>query len=168
MKPLLCSACYKRRVIYCNVCVGTYEKHGHKVCFCMLGTASLLPRYGVCVASSGWFAKNKQIFNAQIHTEVNVTHQLAHVLHAWSGCYIIKAVCSAAVFQPVWQRHADTSQRSIFTSVCAVCARTIIIITDTAALLVPTIKGLWENSVQIQDWNNLICQEDLIICCLML
>lgn len=116
---------------------------------CLLRICRIWSR-GFCVAT--WVLVDLYVIKIYTkHTEVNVTHQLAHVLHAWSGCYIIKAVCSAAVFQPVWLRQADTSQRSIFTSVCAFCARTIIIITDTAGLLLPTIKCLWENSVQILD-----------------
>lgn len=88
----------------------------------------------------GWFACDISYRNT-----VDAAHQWEHVLHAWSGCCIIKAMCSAAVMQTVWLRQADTSQRSIFTSECAFHARTIIIITDTAGLLLPTIKCLWEN-----------------------
>lgn len=55
-------------------------------------------------------------------TKVDVPHQLAYDLHYWwSGCYIIKAMRSAAVFQPVRRRRTDTSQRSIFTSVSLLC-----------------------------------------------
>lgn len=63
------------------------------------------------------------------------------------GALLLRPCALQLRFSQSWPRQADTSQRSIFTSVCAFCARTIIIITDTAGLLLPTIKCLWENSV---------------------
>lgn len=75
--------------------------------------------------------------------------QSGHSPHAGHGSRIIEAARSAAV----WQRQADTSQRSIFTS--AFCARTIIIITDSSGLLLPREQRLWENSNSGWEKSNL-------------
>lgn len=89
--------------------------------------------------------RKPQIFIEHTRTKVNVARYVARpswligMLYYWGF-----VLCSC---------FSNTSQRSIFTSLYAFCARTIIIITDTAGLLLPTIKCRWENSVQILDWK---------------
>ena len=107
--------------------------------------------------------KNIHIINTPTQMKVKGTYQMAHVIHVWKGFCVVKAVCSAAVFQSFWLRQA-TQARYQFSYQCVFSARTIIIITGTAGLLFPTkmpLGKLCATSGQAKNW---ICHKDIIIC----